>query len=212
MGLFFLRPIWPGNTNFMRHFFPTCGNPARLYSRINPEYCPNPSVLRLFLTYCILNDHKILATSESKLNWIINMVKMWGYVEPKQVCSGSCEKRSACEWKLEMILDEMVRIPSLEEVKQFEFPGMVDSVMQKDKLAFKFTAKEWILRGISHLDKVLALLVFGYLLWTQQWVIINTQEIDRTRQDCYWGWGKVPCGSNVIFYLPGEKGAEAYVG
>ena len=41
-----------------------------------------------------------------------------------------------------MILDEMVRIPSLEEVKQFEFPGMVDSVIQKDKLAFKFTAKE----------------------------------------------------------------------
>ena len=81
----------------MWHFFPTCGNPARLHSRINPEYCLNPSVLRLLLTYFILNDLKILATSESKLNWIINMVKMWGYVEPKQVCSGSCERRSACE-------------------------------------------------------------------------------------------------------------------
>ena len=47
--------------------------------------------------------------------------------------------------------------------------------------------------------------------------MINIQEIDRTRQDCYRGWGKVPCGSkfepqgNVIFYLSREKGAEAYV-
>ena len=34
MGLF-LRPIWPGNENLMRHFFPNCGNPARPRSRIN---------------------------------------------------------------------------------------------------------------------------------------------------------------------------------
>ena len=58
------------------------------------------------------------------------------------MCSGSCEKRSACECKLEMILDEMATIPSLEEGKQFKFLGVVDSVMQKDKLAFGFTAKE----------------------------------------------------------------------
>ena len=136
------------------------------------------------------------------------------YAEPKEVCCGSCKKWSACGWKLEMILDEVARIPSLEEGKQFKFPGMVESVMQKDELALEFTAKEWILRirGISHLEKVLALLVFGYLFWTQQQVIINIQEIDRTRQYCYWGWGKVPCGSNVIFYLPREKGAEAYIG
>ena len=36
LGLFFWRPVWRGNVNFMRHFFPNCGNPARLRSRINP--------------------------------------------------------------------------------------------------------------------------------------------------------------------------------
>ena len=41
-----------------------------------------------------------------------------------------------------MILDEVARIPSLEEGKQFKFPGMVESVMQKDKLTLEFTAKE----------------------------------------------------------------------
>ena len=39
-------------------------------------------------------------------------------------------------------MDEMARIPSLEDGKQFKFPGMVESVMQEDKLAFGFTAKE----------------------------------------------------------------------
>ena len=129
LGSIFFAPHLMQQYKFYAAFFPICGNPARLRSTINPEYCPNPSFLRLLLTYCILNDLKILATSESKLNWIINMVKMWGYVEPKQVCSGSCERRRACEWKLEMLLDEMARIPSLEEGKQFKFPGVVDSVM-----------------------------------------------------------------------------------
>ena len=41
-----------------------------------------------------------------------------------------------------MILDEMARIPSLEEGKQFKFPYNVESVMQKDKLTLEFTAKE----------------------------------------------------------------------
>ena len=35
---FFGRPTWRGNVNFMRHFFPNCGNPTRSSrSRINPE-------------------------------------------------------------------------------------------------------------------------------------------------------------------------------
>ena len=39
-------------------------------------------------------------------------------------------------------MDEMARIPSLEEGKQFKFPGVGESVMQEDKLALEFTAKE----------------------------------------------------------------------
>ena len=43
-----------------------------------------------------------------------------------------------------MVLDEMARIPSLEEGKQFKFPCMVESVMQEDKLASEFTSKEYL--------------------------------------------------------------------
>ena len=31
------RRTWSGNVNFMRHFFPNCGNPTRSRSRINAE-------------------------------------------------------------------------------------------------------------------------------------------------------------------------------
>ena len=34
---FFGRRTWSGNVNFMRHFFPNCGNPTRSRSRINAE-------------------------------------------------------------------------------------------------------------------------------------------------------------------------------
>lgn len=32
---FILLPIWCGNINFIQHFFPICGNPVKLRSRIN---------------------------------------------------------------------------------------------------------------------------------------------------------------------------------
>ena len=44
-----------------------------------------------------IDDLKIFAASESKLNWVMNMAK----TTMKDVCSGSCEKRSVCEWQLE---------------------------------------------------------------------------------------------------------------
>ena len=34
--VYFFRPIRRGNVNFLRCFFPNCGNPARSRSRINP--------------------------------------------------------------------------------------------------------------------------------------------------------------------------------
>ena len=54
MGLFFLHPIWRGNEDFMRHFFPNCGNPARLRSRINPAVC---HLYRFWTSY-----HKVMGS------------------------------------------------------------------------------------------------------------------------------------------------------
>ena len=114
------------------------------------------------------------------------------YAEPKEVHHGSCEKWSACEWKLEMIY--LMRWPGYQAFRKgssSSSQAWLRVLCRRINWPWsshpKSTSKEYQSFG----QKVVALLMFGYLLWTQQWVMINIEEIDRTRQDCYWGWGKV---------------------
>ena len=54
-----------------------------------------------------------------------------------------------------------------------------------------------------------ALPVLGYLMWTQQWPMMDIQEIDRkARKIVIENGGRHPCGSNAIFYLPRDKGGR----
>ena len=92
---------------------------------------------------------------------------------------------------LGMILDETARILSLEDGKQYKFLGVLESVMQEDKLVLECAAKEYLRRmsviwtsPLSDHNRVtasnqFALPVLGYLMWTQQWPVMDIQEIDR---------------------------------
>ena len=51
-------------------------------------------------------------------------------------------------------LDEAARIPSLEDGKQYKFLGVLQSVMQEDKLVLECAAKEY-LRRMSIIGQVL---------------------------------------------------------
>ena len=124
-----------------------------------------------------------------------------------------------------MILDETARIPNLEDGKQYKFLGVLESVMQEDKLVLECAAKEYLRRmsviwtsPLSDHNRVtasnqFALPVLGYLMWTQQWPVMDIQEIDRKARKIVIENGvRHPCGSNAIFYLPRDKGgAEVYV-
>ena len=89
-----------------------------------------------------------------------------------------------------MILDETARLPSLEDRKQYKVPGVLESVMQTEKLVFECAAKEYLRRmsiiwtsPLSEHNRVtasnqFALPVFGYLkMWTQQRPIMDIQKI-----------------------------------
>ena len=43
-------------------------------------------------------------------------------------------------------VNEMVRIPCLEEGKQYKFLGMLESLMQEDKLVLECSAREYLRR------------------------------------------------------------------
>ena len=90
-----------------------------------------------------------------------------------------------------MILDETARIPSFEDGKQYKFLGVLESVMHEDKLVLECAVKEYLRRmsviwtsplsdhnSVTALNQF-ALPVLGYLMWTQQWPIMDIHEIDR---------------------------------
>ena len=63
-------------------------------------------------------------------------------MEPQEVCSSSCE--SALECNMGIILDKTARIPSLEDGKQYQFLGVLESVMQHYELVLECAAKEYL--------------------------------------------------------------------
>ena len=173
-----------------------------------------------------IDDLKIFAASESKLNRVMNMVKTtmedvglaWN---PKKCAVVHVRRGVHVSGNSGMILDELARIPSLQDGKQYKFLGVLESVMQEDKLVLECTAKEYLQRmsviwtsPLSDHNHVtasnqFALPVLGYLMWTQQWPVMDIQEIDRkARKNVIENGGKHPCGSNAIFYLPRDKGGR----
>lgn len=89
--------------------------------------------------------------------------------------------------KKEMILDGMARIPGLEDRKQHKFLGMLESVMKKDKLVLECAATEYLRRmsvictsslsdyNCMTASNQFAFSVLGYLMWTEQWLIMDLQ-------------------------------------
>ena len=115
-------------------------------------------------------------------------------------------------------LDEAARIPSLEDGKQYKFLGVLENVMQEDKLVLECAAKEYLRRlsiiwtsPLSDHNRVIAsnqfaLPVLGYLLWKQQWPITDLKQIDReARKIVVENVGRHPCGSNALLCLPRNK-------
>ena len=137
-----------------------------------------------------IDDLKIFAASESKLNRVMNMVKTtmedvglaWN---PKKCAVVHVRRGVHVSGNSGMILDETARIPSLEDGKQYKFLGVLESDMLEDKLVLECAAKEYLRRmsviwtsRLSDYNRVtasnqFALPVLGYLMWTQQWPVMD---------------------------------------
>ena len=91
--------------------------------------------------------------------------------------------------------------------------------MQEDKLVLECAAKEYLrrtsiiwTRPLSDQNRVIAsneftLPVLGYPMRTQQWPIMDLQEIHReARKIVVENGGSHPCGSNALLYLPRSRG------
>ena len=92
--------------------------------------------------------------------------------------------------------DESTTITCLVDGKQNKFLEVLESVIQEDKLVLESAAKEYLGRllviwtsPLSDYNRVVAsnqfaLPVLGYLMWTQQWPVMELKQID-----CCQEWG-----------------------
>ena len=175
-----------------------------------------------------IDDLKIFAAPESKLNRVMNMVEttmedvelQWNH---KKCAVAHVRRGVHVSDNSGMILDGTARIPGLEDGKQYKFLGVLQSVMQEDKLVLECAAKEYLRRmsviwtsALSDYNRVTAsnqfpLPMLGYLVWTQQWPIMDIQEIDKKARKIFIeNGGRHPCGSNAIFTYHERKEAEGY--
>ena len=118
------------------------------------------------ISFKVTDDLKIFAASQGKLNRIMNIVKT---TMDDVMCGVHVSDNSG------MISDETARLPSLEDGKQYKFPGALESIMQEEKLVLECAAKEYLRRmsiiwtsplsdhNLVTTSNQFALPVFGYL-------------------------------------------------
>jgi len=114
------------------------------------------------------------------------------------------------------------RLPTLEEGRQYKFLGVLETLVQEEKMAFELAAKEYLRRlsviwssPLSDYNQVVAsnqfaLPVLGYLMWTQTWSVTELRIVDREACKIILENGrKHPGGFTAMLYLPREKGGRS---
>ena len=79
-------------------------------------------------------------------------------------------------------------MPTLEEGRQYKFLGVLETLVQEEKMVFELAAKEYLRRlsviwssPLSDYNRVVAsnqfaLPVLGYLMWTQHWPVTDLRS------------------------------------
>ena len=104
-------------------------------------------------------------------------------------------------------LDDSARVPDLE----YKFLGVLESVIQEDRLSLECAAKEYLRRmsvtwtsPLSDHNRLtasnqFALPLLSYLMWTQHWPLTELRKLDKeVRKIIVENGGKHPCGSTSI--------------
>lgn len=131
-----------------------------------------------------IDDLKIFAASESKLERVMKMVKSSmedvGLQWNLKKCAVAHVKRGVQVTAVSGgRVVESTKIPCLDDGERYKFFGVLESVRQEDKLVLECAAKEYLRRlsviwtsPLSDYNRVVAsnqfaLPVLGYLMWTQ---------------------------------------------
>ena len=206
--------------------FTLCMNPIAWKVRATKGYLLSRPISIRVTDLLYIDDLKIFAASESKLNTVLKSTKsamediglQWN---PKKCSTIHVRKGVQVQDSLGIKMDESTVITSLKEGTQYKFLGVLENLKQDDKLALKVAAKVFLRRmsviwlsPLSDFNRVIAsnqfaLPVMSYLMWTQNWPITELKRIDReARKIIIENGGKHPLSSTAMLYLTRGKGGR----
>ena len=205
--------------------FTICLNPVAWKISASEGYRLSKPISARVTDLLYIDDLKVFASSERKLNRVLKSTQVamediglqWN---PKK-CAVVHIKRgdhSQKNFGRDIVRE---RLPTLEEGRQYKFLGVLETLVQEEKIVLEFAAKEYLRRlsviwssPLSDYNRVMAsnqfaLPVLGYLMWTQHWPITDLKTLDReSRKIIAENGGKHPGGSTTLLYLPREKGGR----
>ena len=204
--------------------FTICLNPVALKISASDGYKLSKPISARITDLLYIDDLNVFAASESKLNRVLESTQAAmediGLQWNPRKCAvvhirGGVHSQESSGRDL-----AGERLPTLEEGRTYKFLGVLETLVQEEKMALELAARE-CLRRLSVIwssplsDLVVAsnqfsLPVLGYLMWTQQWPVTDLKTIDREeRKIIVENSGKHPGGSTSLLYLPREKGGRS---
>jgi len=205
--------------------FTICLNPVAWKISASEGYKLSKPISARVTDLLYIDDLKVFAASESKLNRVLESTRAAmediGLQWNPRKCAVVHIRRGVHSQESFGRDIARERLPTLEEGRTYKFLGVLETIVQEEKMALEFAAKEYLRRlsviwssPLSDYNRVVAsnqfaLPVLGYLMWTQHWPVTDLKIIDRqARKIIVENGGKHPGGSTSLLYLPREKGGR----
>ena len=207
------------------HKFTLCLNPVAWRLSSTEGYRLSKPIASKITNLLYIDDLKVFAASEAKLNRVLKMAKVtmgdiglqWN---PKK-CNVLHVRRGVQLWNPEGCRVGQTTIDCLKEDSHYQFLGAPEQLLQEEKLALKNAANTFLKRlsviwssPLSDSNRIiasnqLALPVLSYLMWSQHWNLSDLRNIDRqARKIICDNGGKHPLGSTALVYLPRALGGR----
>lgn len=196
--------------------FTLCLNPVAWKLKAAEGYKISKPIGMTITNLLYIDDLKIFAASESKLNTVLKVtrdaMKDIGLNWNPKKCSVINIKRGQQTQGTDVKLDKDNVIKNLKDGTQYKFLGVLENVKQEDKLSLECAAKVFLQRmsvvwssPLSDENRVIAtnqyaLPVLSYLMWTQT----EIKKIDREARKIIVN----NIGSTALLYLSREQGGR----
>ena len=205
--------------------FTICLNPVAWKISASEGYKLSKPISATVTDLLYIDDLKVFAANETKLNRVLESTQVAmediGLQWNPRKCAVVHIRRGI--HSQENLGGDIAggRLPSIEEGKHYKFLGVLESLVQEEKMVLECAAREYLRRlsiiwssPLSDFNRVaasnqFALPVLGYLMWTQHWPITELKILDReVRKIIVENGGKHPGGSTALLYLPREQGGR----